>query len=447
MATDAQVEANRRNARKSTGPKTAKGKEKSRGNAVKHGGRAKTIDVMPVLPQEDPRLLEERIQEWLDDWQPRTAQERELVCHGANLSWKLERAERIEAAHLSERVRKAVGKTGPTASVSKRRTKKVCDLARKLFYDYNSSMYTPGLPMWDNDPAVYVAGLEATEEGCRWLLERWRDLLARGEMNAPWTPSDTYQFVRLLGKHGIEAVNDRHLNAIFVAWEVLKEGQGKARWELFKKQTTDRDPAMADKMVWREFVPRPASEAEANAFIRGVMTEQITRLEQRVAIFEHIAEAGSTELADRAAFDPSPAFDRHRRHQASLGRELLRTVDTLRRLMKLDLPSTVVATDADDHECENATNEAKIESAQDPDSEEVTSQLTKCEDDERSQSEDVGSGDPGEKLEGNGKKALTLPRALDRGRKSTPVLERPSTARPLTVELMRQVLEAAGMLD
>jgi len=53
MATDAQIDANRRNAAKSTGPKTEEGKAKIRLNALKHGGRAKTTDVMPVLPHEE----------------------------------------------------------------------------------------------------------------------------------------------------------------------------------------------------------------------------------------------------------------------------------------------------------------------------------------------------------------------------------------------------------
>ena len=58
MATAAQIEANRRNAQKSTGPKTDEGKARVRRNAFKHGMTARTI--MPVLPQEDPKELEDR---------------------------------------------------------------------------------------------------------------------------------------------------------------------------------------------------------------------------------------------------------------------------------------------------------------------------------------------------------------------------------------------------
>ena len=50
MATQAQVAANRLNARKSTGPRTAEGKTKAAQNAVKHGFRA----ARDVIVGEDP---------------------------------------------------------------------------------------------------------------------------------------------------------------------------------------------------------------------------------------------------------------------------------------------------------------------------------------------------------------------------------------------------------
>ena len=55
MATDKQIQANRRNARKSTGPKTEEGKARSRNNALRHGLTAE----LAVLPHEDPHQYEE----------------------------------------------------------------------------------------------------------------------------------------------------------------------------------------------------------------------------------------------------------------------------------------------------------------------------------------------------------------------------------------------------
>ena len=51
MATLAQIEANCKNGKLSTGPKTAKGKAAAKMNAVSHGLRS----LSPVLPDERPK--------------------------------------------------------------------------------------------------------------------------------------------------------------------------------------------------------------------------------------------------------------------------------------------------------------------------------------------------------------------------------------------------------
>ena len=61
------TEANRMNAKKSTGPRTKEGKVKVNMNAIKHGMTAQTL----VLPGEDPAALQERIDTWKDGLRPR----------------------------------------------------------------------------------------------------------------------------------------------------------------------------------------------------------------------------------------------------------------------------------------------------------------------------------------------------------------------------------------
>ena len=53
MASDAQIQANQENAKKSTGPKTVEGKQRSSMNAMTHGIFAQ----IPILQGEDRELL------------------------------------------------------------------------------------------------------------------------------------------------------------------------------------------------------------------------------------------------------------------------------------------------------------------------------------------------------------------------------------------------------
>ena len=63
------ADANRRNAARSTGPRTAQGKARSRFNAITHGLTAFTV----VLPGEDQDAYQQRLDDWTDDLQPQTS--------------------------------------------------------------------------------------------------------------------------------------------------------------------------------------------------------------------------------------------------------------------------------------------------------------------------------------------------------------------------------------
>src|SRR4051812_50218133 len=82
-----QIESNRRNAQRSTGPKTQSGKQRSAQNAVRHGLTAETL----IGPLEDPadyRGFELAITAAYD---VETAVERELVLRLASLLWRFKR--------------------------------------------------------------------------------------------------------------------------------------------------------------------------------------------------------------------------------------------------------------------------------------------------------------------------------------------------------------------
>ena len=87
------LEANRRNALRSTGPTTEAGKQKSRLNAVRHGLTAETV-VASLEDAEDYNAFEAAI---IADYDVQTAVARELVLRLASLLWRLRRANAIEA--------------------------------------------------------------------------------------------------------------------------------------------------------------------------------------------------------------------------------------------------------------------------------------------------------------------------------------------------------------
>jgi hypothetical protein len=92
MATIKQIEANRRNAQLSTGPRTEAGKSAARANALKSGIYARSLLIF------DERLsdLEALIQEYFDRFQPASAEERALVDTLVNSEWNLRRLRRVE---------------------------------------------------------------------------------------------------------------------------------------------------------------------------------------------------------------------------------------------------------------------------------------------------------------------------------------------------------------
>ena len=180
------AEINRRNSIRSTGPRSPEGKQRSKFNAVKHGMSAAT----PVLPGEDPDAFRDRLDAWAGALDPDNVVEQFLVERAAAASWKIERADRFEAA------RPPPWSTKPGPTQHARRREEVDRLGRWLlprdegaFDSVLTQMVldivAPGI---DAAPwrAMLAAGidrlrpivdrLESSAEGCAWLLERWAEL-------------------------------------------------------------------------------------------------------------------------------------------------------------------------------------------------------------------------------------------------------------------------------
>jgi hypothetical protein len=93
MASPAQFAANRANAQKSTGPRSAEGKSASRFNALKHGIDAASI----VIPGEDPADYEALAADYERQYGHRSAGEAFHVETMLRADWQKRRLQKVEA--------------------------------------------------------------------------------------------------------------------------------------------------------------------------------------------------------------------------------------------------------------------------------------------------------------------------------------------------------------
>jgi hypothetical protein len=118
-----QLASNRKNAAKSTGPKTTEGKANSRRNSLKHGLTGEGV----VVPDEDRGVIDERFEAFAADLKPKSPVAHFLVMRAALLSVRMEEIRRLVASLV-------------------------------------------------DDPAEAVRQLGRTPEGIDWLIGAWRAL-------------------------------------------------------------------------------------------------------------------------------------------------------------------------------------------------------------------------------------------------------------------------------
>lgn len=92
MATPAQIEANRRNSQKSTGPRSEAGKLTCSQNAFKSGIYAEA----PLVTGEDPAGFDDLVRAYRDTWRPSNPDEHALVDTLVHTEWLTRRMRRVE---------------------------------------------------------------------------------------------------------------------------------------------------------------------------------------------------------------------------------------------------------------------------------------------------------------------------------------------------------------
>jgi hypothetical protein len=167
-------ETNRRNAQRSTGPRTPEGKSRARLNALKHGLRAEQF----ALPGEDQEDLKRLTDEWVEYYEPRSPGERAVLDRCVYATVQQKRCARYHAEAVAEQVR----------------------IAQEDWNHQQEDEFAELKEQLQTAPAEAVRKLKRSTKGCRWLIEQWTQLLEPLDAGQFWLTSEREQATRLLGE-------------------------------------------------------------------------------------------------------------------------------------------------------------------------------------------------------------------------------------------------------
>jgi hypothetical protein len=309
MATERQRLANQQNARKSTGPKTTDGKERSRRNALKDGltGSGK------VLKRNDDRKLRKALKAWREQLQPVGVLEESLVTRAALSNVRLQRCVKHDLADVARRRRRA------TARWDQRQQHKlnVC------------------IDLIEQNPRDAVAHLEASSLGCEWMIAQWQGLAKLLEEPGFWSPEQAARAIRLRGKDPATAPMDDssltklRLGTLAAAPEVDPDEAD----AFFEESTANLNPEARIRKLSQK-LPEPEF---GRAMLQDIIDEELSRLEPlREELWEEQDAPARQEAEDLSLVDTSAAGARSLRYETSHELSLHRNLNQLVRLRKIE---------------------------------------------------------------------------------------------------------------
>ena len=286
-ASAAVVAANRRNAERSTGPRTASGKARSRRNALKHGLTGAGV----AVPDEDSSAIQERFEAFEADLKPKDSVGQFVVHRAAMLSVRLERCVRHESAELTRDMLRA-----EQAEADDRAE----DVARAV-----ASMA--------DDPAEAVRKLRRSPEGIDWMIRSWEGLKADLTHPSPNRRGRAQfeQAERLAGRVP-EHLGDSRVVAL--------------------SNAIDGNFRFLDRDDWPDLPPADRREA-ARAAMGALIDAEVARLRRDRDGLDHEAIAREHATAPaRALFGTSKEAILARKYEAAAEREFYRALKQVEHL-------------------------------------------------------------------------------------------------------------------
>jgi hypothetical protein len=286
------------------GPKTAQGKAKSRGNALKHGLRAQKI----ALPNEDPQKAAKLGFQFARQYQPQTVHQHELVDRVTFAAIQQRRCQNDFAARARETIENA------QANIDRAHHDQVD--AQKAHFKKN--------------PARAVAGLRQTALRCGWLLDRWIKLRGRIINQGGMFEADQSEMVKLTS----EADGDGSIDALgfYIQLHAILWGPRPGPYDLgfLKSKVPDS--------LWEPLLKRWANPEDNKAALLRIIDEAVDELTAREAYLRNGPEAVERKYAaDQAVLNlQEKSSGLWLRYYKEINSEYFRATKELRRSLAED---------------------------------------------------------------------------------------------------------------
>ena len=308
MASEKQIAANRANSKKSTGPKTYRGKARSAMNATTHGLTSKTIAML----HEDSIEFENRLMKSLAIRDVQDDNEEFLtylnVCQESDFK-------RAHKAHM-RRIKDLIETADQTEA------EEVYRLGKRLFFDRNGPIDVYGSeevysckktspneqPVDPDDPAILVKNLESSAKGCEWLREQWEQLKAPlVEPQGYWVGCHRLMAIRLLGQQPVSAIRDRLVAEVFVASFALKRDRQHAFSDLLDSDLGEEQLGNLDRSAFATWpgLIEIEEESQGRAILLDIVDSNIERLDDLIKAHAENADDQAEGQFERLGADPS----------------------------------------------------------------------------------------------------------------------------------------------
>ncbi|MGE3820474.1 MAG: hypothetical protein AB7I30_13750 [Isosphaeraceae bacterium] len=330
MTSAAKIEANRRNASRSTGPKTAEGKARSSRNALAHGLTAST------QPDHDPEY-QSFLRSWLDDAKPAGPIEQAMVERAAHAAWRLKTSARQEDALRRFHARRAADLHDQAER------ERAVRLGERLIQDplnrcavflkYKESVMKRVAEWRLDDPAVLSGELELTQAGVDWKLARWEELARMLQIEGFWHYDARYKALKLAGHRPEDTLHDPVVERITLACNALHPEAWDLWDECFQATLgTEGRPVYRYRVAL--FQGRKPGKDEALATLEGFVEAEVARLRALRDRLDPTAERERVEAADRVEVEDAPRASPRVRYESAATRAMHVALAELARLRK-----------------------------------------------------------------------------------------------------------------